>query len=82
LFNEEVDEKKVTPDQKIDLLLKHLGLFKDVWGDTKNFAVMKRFVKCYVNNFNGASDLREILMATKSLDELLSAASQIQPSKL
>ena len=67
----DIDIQKVSPKQKIGLLVKHLELFKDVWGDKKHFENMKKFVKCYVNNFNGASDTREKLMKTKTLDELI-----------
>lgn len=70
LFNEKVDITKVTPKQKINLLLKHLRLFEKTWGDTRHFDTLKKFVKCYVNNFKGASESREIFMKTKSLSEL------------
>jgi len=71
LFNDSVDISKVTPKQKIDLLLMHLRLFKKTYPDGKNFASMKKFVKCYVNNFKEASEAREKLMKTKTLDELI-----------
>lgn len=71
VFNENIDIEKVTPEQKIKLLLKHLNLFKKTWGPKRHFALMKKFVKCYVNNFPGASDLRVSLMETKDLDELI-----------
>jgi len=71
LFNDEIDPKKITPKQKIALLLDHLKLFKKTFGDKRHFELMKKFVKCYVNNFEGASEKREKLMSTKSLDELI-----------
>lgn len=74
LFNENVDIEKVTPKQKIDLLVKHLLLYKKTYGDGKHFALMKKFVKCYVNNFPGATDARVNLMETKTLDELINAS--------
>lgn len=64
-------EREFTPKQKIKLLIKHLKLFKKVWGDTRHFALMKKFVKCYVNNFDDSSKLREKLMSAKTLDELI-----------
>lgn len=77
LFNEKVDIKTISPEQKIKLLVKHLKLFKKTWGDKKHFELMKKFVKCYINNFNGASASREKLMKTKSLDELIQTAEQL-----
>lgn len=69
LFNESV--KDSTLKQRIELLIKHLNLFEKTWGDKKHFELMKKFVKCYVNNFNGAFEAREKLMKTKTLDELI-----------
>ncbi len=80
LFNEEVDIKKTTPQKKIKLLVKHLKLFKKTWGETKHFELMKKFVKCYVNNFNGAFASREKLMAAKSLDELIQSSTLLTKS--
>lgn len=77
IFNESVDIEKVSPKQKIELLIKHLELFKSTWGDQRNFELMKKFVKCYVNNFNGALDSRVKLMATKNLDQLIEAAKEL-----
>ncbi|MCR4305604.1 MAG: tRNA-dihydrouridine synthase, partial [Candidatus Daviesbacteria bacterium] len=71
IFNEEKDIEKVPPQERIDLFIKHLNLYKTIWGDTKNFENMKKFVKCYVKGFREASEIRERLMRTKSLDELI-----------
>ena len=70
LFNNKVDPLKVTPSQKIALLLKHLKLYKKIRGEGKHFESVKKFVKCYINNFDGASEERIALMNTKTLDEL------------
>ncbi|MDP3733299.1 MAG: tRNA-dihydrouridine synthase, partial [Candidatus Daviesbacteria bacterium] len=70
-FNESVDIQKVSPKEKINLLIRHLELFKKTWSGTRHFALMKKFVKCYVNNYSGAFASREKLMRTKSLDELI-----------
>lgn len=75
LFNGSVG----TPRQKIDLLTKHLKLFKKTWGNTRHFELMKKFVKCYINNFDGSSKLRIKLMATKSLNELIKEANALLP---
>lgn len=69
--------REFTPKQKIKLLIKHLMLFKKTWGDTRHFALMKKFVKCYVNNFEGSSKLREKLMSTKTLEDLIQEANYL-----
>lgn len=73
LFNEKVNIENIIPKQKIELLIKHLNLFKKTYGKDKHFELMKKFVKCYVNNFKGSKKIRESLMKTKSLDELIQA---------
>lgn len=71
LFNDKIDPQTITPKDKIKLLLRHLNLFKKTYGDKKHFALMKKFVKCYINNFDGASEVREKMMESKTLDELI-----------
>ncbi|MCL4365624.1 tRNA-dihydrouridine synthase [Patescibacteria group bacterium] len=77
LFNENIEVQNVPAQAKIRLLLKHLKLFKKTYGETKHFELMKKFVKCYVNNFNGAFVSREKLMQSKTLDELIQAAKEL-----
>lgn len=69
--------KIASPQEKIELLVQHLKLFKKTYEDSKHFALMKKFVKCYVNNFKGATQAREKLMKTKTLDELIQGTRQI-----
>ncbi len=71
LFNESVNPETITPKDKIKLLLKHLTLFKKTFGDKRHFALMKKFVKCYINNFPNALEIREKMMQTKTLNELI-----------
>ncbi len=75
LFNQSIDYKSITSEDKKTLLLKHLSLFKNTFGTEKNFELMKKFVKCYINGFEGASKLRESLMQTRTLDELIRSAT-------
>lgn len=77
LFNGRIDPLKVTSKQKIELLLKHLDLYQKTWGDGKHFEPMKKFVKCYVNNFKGATEARESLMKTKALKELITSTKTL-----
>lgn len=77
-FNESIDILKVSPEEKKKLLLKHLLLFKKTYGDTSHFELLKKFVKCYVNNYKGASESRIRLMETKTLNELIQEVSLLQ----
>lgn len=58
--------------QKIALLKKHVELFAVIWQDgERNFDTLKKFAKVYINGFDGASDVRVVVMQTKSAPELL-----------
>lgn len=58
--------------QKIELFCKHINLFAKTWskGEYK-FESLKKFAKVYVNNFEGASELRGELMQAQSPEEAL-----------
>lgn len=70
VFNEDINVDDITPQMRIDLLLKHLDLWEKTWGDKKPFAPMKKFVKAYVKGFEGAAEVRAKLMLSKSAEEL------------
>ena len=54
----------------VDLLTRHINLFEKTWGNTKNFNVLKKFFKMYINGFDGASALRQKLMETENFDQV------------
>ncbi len=56
--------------ENINLLREHLRLWGETWGNTKNFAIMKKFVKAYIREWEGASDLRVRLFETNSAEEM------------
>ncbi len=68
-FSEKIDFHNLNREEKINLLKKHLDLFEKTWLEEKHFAPLKRYFKIYINGFDGASDLREKLMETNSIDE-------------
>lgn len=58
--------------ESFEMFKKHILLFKDTWGETKDFNVLKKFVKSYIYGFVGSQEIREDLMNTGSIEELLS----------
>ena len=46
----------------LKIMREHMRLFGETWGDGKNFAVLKKFFKMYVQGFPNASEVREKLM--------------------
>ena len=65
-------KEKLTQNERIELFKKHVLLFKDTWGNSKDFSVLKKFVKSYISGFPKAQNIREEMMNTKSINELLS----------
>jgi nifR3 family TIM-barrel protein len=55
---------------KLKVLIEHTKLFEKHLGKHKNFAVMKKHFKAYVNGFDGAKELRLKLMETKNSKEV------------
>lgn len=66
LFSEKTPNLK----EKLKVMLEHTKLFEKLLGKHKNFAVMKKHFKAYVNGFDGAKELRVELMETKKAKEV------------
>jgi len=56
--------------EKLKVMVEHTKLFEKLLGKHKNFAVMKKHFKAYVNGFDGAKELRVELMETKKAKEV------------
>lgn len=72
LFDPKRDPGLSTRQERIELYSKHIKLFRKVWKDKKNPAIIKKFCKMYISGFPGASEFRDSLMKTNTLEELLS----------
>ncbi len=55
------------PKERLKVMLEHTRLFAELLGDIKNFAIMKKHYKAYVNGWDGAKELREKLMAEEDI---------------
>jgi tRNA-dihydrouridine synthase len=65
-------------EELLGLLLLQLDLYDEYSALTNRpFDTLKRFFKIYVRNFEGASDLRDRLMHTKSTDEVRAVLDEI-----
>jgi tRNA-dihydrouridine synthase len=56
--------------EKLKVMVEHTKLFEELLGDIKSFAIMKKHYKAYVNNFDGAKELREELMNAANAGEV------------
>jgi nifR3 family TIM-barrel protein len=68
-FNPGIKVEEIPLEEKFRVMLEHTRLFEELL-PFKNFALMKKHYKAYVNNFNGAKELRTILMEKKDSDEI------------
>lgn len=56
----------VSPQERIRQLLAHTRLFEQTWSGRKNFNILKRFYKIYLNSFPGAAQMRAEIMESGS----------------
>ncbi|MDO8572649.1 MAG: tRNA-dihydrouridine synthase [bacterium] len=59
-----------TIGEKLRVMVEHTHLFEELLGGVKNFAIMKKHYKAYVNGFEGAKELRMKLMSAKNSNEV------------
>jgi len=79
VFAEQSPWAEMTKNQKIDLYTKHVQLFLETWGtenSARRLVTLNKFCKIYIEGFPGAKELRERLMATESIPELLELLEQ------
>lgn len=69
LFHPEKDLTNVSLEERLRVLVEHTQMFVELLPH-KNFAIMKKHYKAYVNGFDGAKELRLALMETNSAEEV------------
>jgi nifR3 family TIM-barrel protein len=62
--------KEILLEQRLRIAIEHTKLFEELLGDIKNFAIMKKHFKAYVEGFPGAKELRVQLMETTNTQEV------------
>ena len=67
-FNTDAGER--TPKERAGIMMEHVRLFSEFWGEGKRFDIMKKFFKVYISGWDGANDLRIKLMATKNQSDV------------
>jgi len=77
IFNPVIDHTTLSIDAKVQKLIEHIQLFEQTWGQEKNFAVMKKCFKMYLNNFAGASGIRAKLMNCNTPTECITVLKHI-----
>ncbi|WKZ24021.1 MAG: tRNA-dihydrouridine synthase [Candidatus Dojkabacteria bacterium] len=57
--------------QRLQALRKHILLFQETWGNSKNFELLKKYFKIYLRDFPGSAQLRNELIIMKDAEEML-----------
>ncbi len=70
LFNKNESILNKSIDEKLGLLIRHLDLWEEIWGDERDFNRLKRFFKIYATGFKGSAKLRDDLMRCESIGEV------------
>jgi len=69
LFSPEKDLSNVDIKERLSVMIEHTKLFEELL-PFKNFAIMKKHYKAYINGFDGAKELRVKLMEASSSKEI------------
>lgn len=69
-FNRSISIENIPLAERLHVMIEHTRLFEETLGEIKNFSIMKKHYKAYVNGFDGAKELRMRLMETSSADEV------------
>ena len=76
MFNTE--QVGITIDRRIALMRKHITLYQNTWGNGKDYNVLKRFFKIYLNGFSNAAHWRDAFMRAHGYDEALSLLDEME----
>jgi nifR3 family TIM-barrel protein len=67
-----------TTEELLDVMERHVKLFDATWGERKNYALLKKFFKIYINGFAGAVDARVQFMETQTAAEALALLGDLR----
>jgi nifR3 family TIM-barrel protein len=76
MFNTEPVE--ITVDRRIELMRKHITLYQNTWGNGKDYNVLKRFFKIYLNGFSNAAHWRDAFMRAHGYDEAMQLLGKME----
>lgn len=69
-FDEDTYNTGKSTEERLRIMIEHTKLFEKTLGDIKSFAIMKKHYKAYVNGFDGAKELRVLLMDCNNAKEI------------
>jgi tRNA-dihydrouridine synthase len=76
-FAENSPWETYSKQQRLELFQKHVRLFQETWQNNERpVHTLNKFCKIYVNGFDGAKELREVLMASPDVETLKALVAQ------
>ena len=69
-LTEDMSKRHFDIKERLRVMVEHTELFEKVMSGHKNFAVMKKHYKAYVNGFDGAKELRMKLMEAENTSQI------------
>ena len=76
IFNAEGGDHSA--QERVKLLKRHLHFFQETWGDSARFSTLKKYFKVYISAIPAAPRLRNELMQTETIAEVLTILEKWQ----
>lgn len=76
MFN--IETVEITVNRRIELMRKHITLYQSTWGSGKDYNVLKRFFKIYLNGFSNAAHWRDAFMRAHGYDAALKLLDEME----
>lgn len=78
-FSETSPWESFTKDQRVEMYKRHVQLFAETWKNKERpVQTLNRFCKVYIQNFDGAKELRERLMNAHSTEGLIDILESVK----
>jgi tRNA-dihydrouridine synthase len=75
------DARPRRPEERLKIMVEHAKLYEKTFKGIKNFAVMKKHFKAYVSGWEGAKELRVLLMETENAKQVASIVKKYLSTK-
>lgn len=70
-------DRQLEHSERCQILLRHLEMYLEQWGDAKSFHILRKFFKIYITGFPGAAEARARLMIAETPAEVRSIVADL-----
>lgn len=77
IFNAKKDISLINKHERLNMLKRHIILFINTWGNSKNKQLLKKFFKMYIRDFKGANEIRKELIQLNDMQVILENIEKI-----